>query len=165
MQKYGLCLCPITVRGHYIVNHSFAQRWGGSSTCTLLSLECPSRSPSLSLPGFQLRHNAMMGFSDGIEISSHSCHPCKLHCLRILSLTKTSSQLLSDAFSFLFLLRCHHGVIIRDTAASLVNLFRQSSFNPSLCLHFSEGLPPLLHGLLQYLQYSHTVRAAVYRVS
>lgn len=74
------------------------------------------------------------------------------------SITENSQQaVLFDAF-FLFIF-CHD-VIICGTAASLVNV-SDSQLLISLPVCLASGLPPLLHGLLQYLQYPHTVSVFV----
>lgn len=164
MQKYGLFLCPITIHGQRSIITSATAPPAGlwdSFTCTPLSfwvsLSLPP-SPRLS-PGLSAeRHSAMMGFSDGIKMSRPTAVTHANCIVYRVYRCETVSNLFCLTPFFVY-----GDVIIWGPAASLVNVSDMSSFNlPLLSFSFlAAGLPSLLHGLLQYLQYPHAVSVAV----
>lgn len=169
MQKYGLSLCPNhqpRSEVYYHVSHSFSsggfrQLYMHPSVTFNVSLSLPL---SLSLPGVQYRGTLRWWVSQ-MELK---CLVPQLSSMQIaLStdyITENSQQsVLFDAFfPFIF---CHD-VIVGGAAASLINVSNSHLLIfLSLCLYFAAGLPPLLHGLLQYLQYSHTVLYTVFLFS
>lgn len=162
--KNVACFCPrsaATVRGLLSCQPQLLQ-WGSQTAlhAPLCHFECVSLSPSLrlpvSLPGFRHRGPRRWWVSQmELKCLVPQLSPMQI-ALSTESITANSQQsVLFDAF-FLFF---YHDVMICGPAASLVNVSDMSS-HVSLLL-FAAGLPTLLHGLLQYLQYSHTVRFSV----
>lgn len=156
---------------YYHVSHSVALQRGLQAAlhAPLCHSECLSLAPSVSppLPGFQHR-GTRRRWVPQMELK---CLVPQLSAMQIAlssdSISENSQQsVLFDAF-FLFI-SCHDVIICGTAAASLVNVSDSHllislslSLSSSLCLYLAEGLPPLLHGLLQHLQRSHTVSVFV----
>ena len=156
---------------YYHVSHSVALQRGLQAAlhAPLCHSECLSLAPSVSpaLLGFQHR-GTRRWWVPQMELK---CLVPQLSAMQIAlstdSISENSQQsVLFDAF-FLFI-SCHDVIICGTAAASLVNVSDSHllislflSLSSSLCLYLAEGLPPLLHGLLQHLQRSHTVSVFV----
>lgn len=167
MQNCGLFLCAITRHGQRsVIMSGRLSLEGGVQTdvhvppSVTLTASLPRSASASSLAG-SLCGGTRRWWVPQMELK---CLVLQLSPMQIALSTDCiieSSQpsVLFDAF--LLFIFCHD-VLICGTAASPVNV---SDSNPlislALCRYFAPGLPPLLHGLLQHLQYSHTVSVCV----
>lgn len=142
--KITVCFCgrsPAAVRGLLSCQPQFLQR--GSETALhapLCHFECVSLAPALCLPVSPRlpaqRPSAMMGFSDGIKMSSPTA-VTHANCIvyKVYHWEQPAICFAWRPFPFSFF---YHSVIICSPAASLVNVSDMSSFNLPL-LSFAPG--------------------------
>lgn len=141
---------PAAVRGLLSCQPQFLQR--GSETALhapLCHFECVSLAPSLCLPISPRlpaqRPSAMMGFSDGIKMSSPTA-VTHANCIvyKVYHWEQPAICFVWRPFPFSFFYRC---VIICSPAASLVNVSDMSSFNLPL-LSFCSWLQVYRHSYM-----------------
>lgn len=153
MQQYSLFLCPITCHSQSSIIMLLQGRFQAALHVPLCHSECLSLSLYVSPVLSVQRHTAMMGFSDGIKMSSPTA---VTHANCIVSRFYHWEQ---PAVCFVWCLHfilCHD-VIICGTAASLVNVLDSRLLIFLTHCLYCAGLPTFLHGLVQHLQYSYTV--------